>query len=137
MPEAPPDDQTAPSLADFERMARAAYEALPQVFRQPCEGLLIRVADFADDDLLAGMKIEDPFELTGLYDGVALTEKSVMDVAAAPDTVWLYRRPILDEWAGRGDVTLSALIAHVLVHEIAHHFGYSDDDIAAIDDWRL
>ena len=137
MAEAPPDDLTAPSLADFERMARAAYEALPQVFRQPCEGLLIRVADFADDDLLAGMKIEDPFELTGLYDGVALTEKSVMDVAAAPDTVWLYRRPILDEWAGRGDVTLSALIAHVLVHEIAHHFGYSDDDIAAIDDWRL
>ena len=60
-----------------------------------------------------------------------------MDVATAPDTVWLFRRPILDEWAGRGDVTLSALIAHVLVHEIAHHFGYSDDDIAAIDDWRL
>lgn len=133
----PSDDLTAPSLADFERMAQAAYDALPPAFRQPCEGLLIRVADFADDETLAEMEIEDPFELTGLYNGVALTGKSVMDVATAPDTVWLYRRPILDEWAARGDVTLSALIAHVLIHEIAHHFGYSDDDIAAIDDWRL
>ena len=131
------DDLTAPSLADFELMARTAYDALPQVFRQRCEGLLIRVADFADDDLLAEMGIEDRFELTGLYDGVALTERSVMDVATAPDTVWLYRRPILDEWAARGDVSLSALITHVLIHEIAHHFGYSDDDIAAVDDWRL
>lgn len=133
----PPDNLTAPSLADIERLARAAYDALPPAFRQPCEGLLIRVADFADDETLAGMGIEDAFELTGLYRGVALTEKSVMDVATEPDTVWLYRRPILDEWAERGDVTLAALVGHVLVHEIAHHFGYSDDDIAQIDDWRL
>ena len=97
----PCDDLTAPSLADFERMAQAAYDALPQVFRQPCGDLLIRVADFADDALLAEMEIEDPFELTGLYDGVALTERSVMDVATAPDTVWLYRRPILEEGAER------------------------------------
>ncbi len=131
------DDPTAPSLADIERMARAAYDALPPVFRQHCEGLLIRVADFADEETLAGMGIENAFELTGLYHGVALTEKSVMDVATQPDSVWLYRRPILDEWAERGDVTLAALVAHVLIHEIAHHFGYSDDDIAAIDDWRL
>jgi predicted Zn-dependent protease with MMP-like domain len=131
------DDLTAPSLADIERLARAAYDALPQVFRQPCEGLLIRVADFADEETLAEMEIENAFELTGLYRGIALTEKSVMDVATQPDSVWLYRRPILDEWAERGDVTLSALVGHVLIHEIAHHFGYSDDDIAAIDDWRL
>ena len=131
------DNLTAPSLADIERMARAAYDALPPVFRQPCEGLLIRVADFADEETLAEMEIGNPFELTGLYQGIALTEKSVMDVAAQPDAVWLYRRPILDEWAERGDVTLKALVGHVLIHEIAHHFGYSDDDIAAIDDWRL
>ncbi len=131
------DNLTAPSLADIERLARAAYDALPQVFRQPCAGLLIRVADFADEETLAEMEIENAFELTGLYQGVALTEKSVMDVATEPDSVWLYRRPILDEWAERGDVTLAALIGHVLIHEIAHHFGYSDDDIAAIDDWRL
>ncbi|MGR3717809.1 MAG: metallopeptidase family protein [Thermohalobaculum sp.] len=131
------DDQTAPSLADIERLARAAYDALPQVFRQPCEGLLIRVADFADEETLAEMEIENAFELTGLYQGIALTEKSVMDVATQPDSVWLYRRPILDEWAERGDVALAALVGHVLIHEIAHHFGYSDDDIAAIDDWRL
>ncbi len=131
------DNLTAPSLADIERLARAACDALPQVFRQPCEGLLIRVADFADEETLAEMEIENAFELTGLYQGIALTEKSVMDVPTQPDAVWLYRRPILDEWAERGDVTLKALVGHVLIHEIAHHFGYSDDDIAAIDDWRL
>lgn len=132
-----PDDLTAPSLADIERLARAAWDGLPAEFRAPCEGLLIRVADFADDETLDEMGIEDPFELTGLYSGVALTGKSVMDIVTEPDTVWLFRRPILDEWAERGDVGLAALVAHVLVHEIAHHFGYSDDDIAAIDDWRL
>ena len=131
------DDLTAPSLANFERMARAAYDSLPPAFRQPCEGLAIHVADFADADILSETSIENPFELTGLYQGVALTEKSVMDVPMGPDTVWLFRRPILEEWAERGNVTVSALITHVLVHEIAHHFGYSDDDIAAIDDWRL
>ncbi len=133
----PSDDLTAPSLADIERLAQAAYEALPPVFRKHCQGLLIRVADFADEVTLAEMGIENAFELTGLDQGIALTEKSVMDVATEPDSVWLYRRPILDEWAERGDVTLAALVAHVLIHEIAHHFGYSDDDIAAIDDWRL
>ncbi len=136
MPELP-DEMTAPSLADFERMARSAREALPKPFRAPSAGLVVRVADFADDDTLDEMGIEDPFELTGLYKGVALTEKSVADVATEPDAVWLYRRPILEEWIERGDVELAALVAHVLVHEIAHHFGFSDEDIAAIDDWRL
>lgn len=131
------DSLIAPSLADFERIAEAAFLALPDAFRAPCAGLLIRVADFADDETLGEMGISDPFELTGLYDGIALTERSVMDVPTRPDAVWLYRRPILNEWAERGDVPLDRLIAHVLVHEIAHHFGYSDDDIAAIDDWRL
>ena len=83
------------------------------------------------------MGIEDPFELTGLYDGVALTERSVMDQPQRPDAVWLYRRPILEEWIDRGDVALDRLVSHVLVHEIAHHLGWSDDDIRAIDDWTL
>lgn len=127
----------APSLADFERIAEAAFAELPEGFRAPCRTLLIRVADFADEDILSEMEVDDPLELTGLYDGIALTEQSVMDVRTEPDTVWLFRRPILNEWAERGDVALDRLIAHVLVHEIAHHFGYSDDQIAAIDDWRL
>jgi predicted Zn-dependent protease with MMP-like domain len=137
MPAGTADEQLAPSLADIERLAQAAYDALPPIFRQHSKGLLIRVEDFADDETLAETETDDPYEVTGLYQGVALTEKSVMDVGGAPDTIWLFRRPILDEWADRGDVTLAALVAHVLIHEIAHHFGYSDDDIAAIDDWRL
>jgi predicted Zn-dependent protease with MMP-like domain len=127
---------TAPTLADLERLAQEAFAAMPELFGKHCEGLVIRVADFAEDEVLDEMDIEDPFELTGLYQGVALTGKSVMDSGGIPDAVWLYRRPILDEWAERGDVPLGRLVAHVLVHEIAHHFGYSDDDIAAIDDWR-
>ncbi len=127
---------TAPTLADLERLAQEAFAEMPELFRKHCDGLVIRVADFAEDEVLDEMEIEDPFELTGLYQGVALTGKSVMDSGGIPDAVWLYRRPILDEWAERGDVPLGRLVAHVLVHEIAHHFGYSDDDIAAIDDWR-
>ncbi len=128
---------TAPSLADFERIAEAAFAGLPQAFRTPCASLLIRVSDFADEATLTEMGIENSFELTGLYDGVALTEQSVMDVRTQPETVWLFRRPILNEWAERSGVALDRLVAHVLVHEIAHHFGYSDEAIAEIDDWRL
>lgn len=128
---------TAPSLADFEEMAAAGFAELPGIFRDRCAGLVVRVADFAEEDTLDELGIEDPFELTGLYEGVSLTEKSVADVVQMPDAVWLFRRPILDEWATRGDVALDALVRHVLVHEIAHHFGMTDDEIAAIDDWRL
>ena len=128
---------TAPSLGDFEEMAAAAYSEMPEIFRARCRNLMIRLADFAEDEMLDELDIEDAFELTGLYEGVALTEKSLSDPVAMPDTVWLFRRAILDEWAARGDVPLDRLIAHVLVHEIAHHFGMSDEDIAAIDDWRL
>ena len=79
--------------------------------------------------------IEDPLDLTGLYDGIPLTEKSVMDPGYGPDVVWLFREPILDEWRERGNVDLADLVAHVTVHEFAHHFGWSDDDIATIDRW--
>ena len=77
----------------------------------------------------------EPFELTGLYDGTPLTQKSSFDQPEGPDTVWLFRRPILDEWAERGNVTLTELVAHVTIHEFAHHFGWSDADIARIDAW--
>ncbi len=128
---------SAPSLADFEQMAAAAFDELPGIFRERCGGLLVRVADFAEEDTLNELGIEDAFDLTGLYEGVSLTDKSFVDIAQMPDVVWLFRRPILDEWAARGDVALDALVRHVLVHEIAHHFGMTDEEIAAIDDWRL
>ena len=130
-------DQTAPSLADFEAMAQRAFQELPEMFRARCATLLIRVDDLAPDEVLRDVGLEDPFGLTGLYQGVALTQKSHADTGSLPDTVWLYRRAILDEWAARGDVALDRLVAHVLVHEIAHHFGMSDDDIASIDEWWL
>ncbi len=127
----------APSLEDFERLARRAFAALPAEVRRACADLALRVADFPDEALLDEMGIEDLYELTGLYDGIALTERSVMHQPTGPDAVWLYRRPILEEWIDRGDVGLDRLVAHVLVHEIAHHLGWSDDDIRAIDDWTL
>ena len=132
MPHEFESDLYPPDLEDFEAMAEAAFAALPETFRSRCEGLLIRVADFAEDDVLEEMGIEDAFELTGLYSGVDLTQKSVADSGGLPDEVWLYRRPILDEWAERGDTGLYELVSHVLVHEIGHHFGLSDEEIDAI-----
>ena len=125
----------APSLADFEALAARAFHALPPQVRRACAGLAVRVADFADDAVLDEMGIEDAFELTGLYQGRALTERSVLDQPLQPDVLWLYRRPILEEWIERGDVRLDRLVRHVLVHEIAHHLGWSDDDIRRVDDW--
>jgi len=130
-----PLSRPAPSLDDVETIARGAFASLPAQVRAACAGLAIRVADFPPDDVLDEMGIEDPFELTGLYEGTALTHRSVLDQPAQPDIVWLYRRPILEEWIERGDVALDRLVLHVLVHEIAHHLGWDDDDIRAVDDW--
>ena len=116
-------------------MADAAFQALPQIFRDHCRDLVIRVEDWPDQEVLDQMGIQDPLELTGLYQGIALTERMHIDLPGPPDAVWLYRRPILDEWCDRGDVALDRLVGHVLVHEIAHHFGMTDDQIAAIDPW--
>ena len=127
--------QTAPSLEDFEALADAAIAALPERFRRAAQGVLIRVVDFADDATFDEMGMTDPFELTGLYDGTPLTQKSVMDQPDHPDTIWLYRRPILEEWIARGDVALGELVTHVYVHELAHHLGWSDADIATVDRW--
>ena len=116
-----------PTLDDMDRMARDAWAALPAGFRELAGDVLIRVQDFADEEVLSELDIEDPFELTGLYSGVDLTQRSIMDPAPGLPMVFLYRRPILDEWVERGDVDLAELVAHVLVHEVGHHFGLSDD----------
>jgi predicted Zn-dependent protease with MMP-like domain len=128
-------DGLPPSLEEIETIAHDTVEALPDAFRGPARTVAIRVEDFPSDDMLASLEMESPFELTGLYEGIPLTEKSVFDQPGGPDVIWLFRRPILDEWADRADVEIGALVAHVMVHELAHHFGWSDDDIASIDRW--
>jgi predicted Zn-dependent protease with MMP-like domain len=125
-------DAAAPSLADFEIMARAAFERLPETFRQLCADLVIRVEDFPTDDVLDAMHLESEFDLLGLFQGVGLPFQSATVPQTLPNTVWLYRRPILDYWAENDD-TLGAIVTHVLVHEIGHHFGFSDEDMAAIE----
>jgi predicted Zn-dependent protease with MMP-like domain len=125
----------APSLEDFERLAAAAFEAMPVDVRRACREVVIRIEDFPPQEMLDDLEMEDAFELTGLYDGTALTERSVLEQRIGPDVIWLFRRPILEEWIERGDIGLAALITHVLVHEVAHHLGWSDDDIRDIDDW--
>ena len=97
--------------------------------------MLLRVEELAEDEMLDEMGIDDPFGLTGLYSGIPMTEKSVSFPQSEPDVIWLFRRAILDEWAERGNVSLGELVAHVTVHELAHHFGWSDEDIARIDRW--
>lgn len=126
--------QLAPSLDDFAALAEAAFGALPDPFRSLAGDVAIRIDDFASDEVLDALDIADPFELTGLYQGVDLANRSVLDSQTLPSMVFLYRRPILDEWCERGDVSLGDLISHVLVHEIGHHFGLSDDDIHRIEE---
>ena len=133
MTDAAADNALPPSLDDFARLARQAFDGLPEEFRLAAGEVVFRIDDFADEEILAGFGMEDPFELTGLYQGVDLANRSVMDPSPEPSRVFLYRRPILDEWAERGDIGLYDLIAHVLIHEIGHHFGLSDDDIDAIE----
>jgi predicted Zn-dependent protease with MMP-like domain len=126
------DSATAPTLADIEVLAAAAWERLPREFRDKATDVLIRVEDFATDEVLDSLGIESPFDLLGLYQGVSLNQKSVMDLPRQPDMVFLYRRAILEEWA-EGEETLGRLVAHILVHEIGHHFGFSDDDMERIE----
>ena len=126
-------DQTAPSLDDFARLARQALDALPQPFKGLAGEVVIRVDDFADDATLELMEIEDPFELTGLYHGVDVGQRDQLGPAAGPSRIFLYRRPILDEWCERGNVGLAEIIGHVLIHEIGHHFGLDDDRIHKVE----
>lgn len=131
----PSPDSIAPSLALLEQLAHEAISTLPEPFREPATHIRLRIEEFPDEDILDELQIDDPFELTGLYDGIPLTEKSTAEQVIKPDVIWLFRRPILDEWAERGDVSIQELISHVVVHELAHHFGWSDEDIAKIDRW--
>ncbi|MGQ0671831.1 MAG: metallopeptidase family protein [Hyphomicrobium sp.] len=124
---------TAPTLADIERLAADAWSRLPPDFREMCGDLVVRVEDFAIDEVLDELGIDSPFDLMGLYQGVSLDRKSLADVPREPDMVFLYRRAILDYWAD-GDEGLGDIVTHVLVHEIGHHFGFSDDDMERIEE---
>lgn len=125
--------QLAPSLDELETLADAAFAALPEDFRKLCDGLVIRVEDFPSDDVLEEMKCETEFDLLGLFQGRGLAQGEMQGYTGAmPNMIWLYRRPILDYWADHEE-TLGAVVTHVLVHEIGHHFGFSDEDMDEIE----
>ncbi|MFO0541271.1 MAG: metallopeptidase family protein [Phenylobacterium sp.] len=127
-----PAHAPAPSLDDIAGLAEAAFEALPELFRRAAGEIVFRVDDFPDEEMLDALDLKDPFELTGLYQGVDLSRRSILD-AAEPARVFLFRRPLLDEWAERGNVTLAELVSHILIHEIGHHLGLSDEQIDRIE----
>ena len=122
----------SPSLADIEALAAEAYVRLPERFCGLCEGLIIRVEDFPTEEVLESMQIDSEFDLLGLFQGVGLPFQSESVPELMPNMIWLYRRPILDYWAEHEE-SLGAIVTHVLVHEIGHHFGLSDDDIEALE----
>ena len=123
----------APDADTIEAIARATIARLPQQFAEHLGDIVFAVEEFADDETLAALGIEHPLDLSGLYHGRPLGEKSSMDVAPMPDRVVLYRRAILEEWVETG-VRLDDLVAHVTIHEIGHHFGLRDDDMHALED---
>lgn len=127
-----PPDQLPPTADMIEAIARATIAGLPHAFRAHLGDVVLIVEDFADDETLDALGIEDPFELSGVYHGRPVGEKSSMDSGAPPDRIHLYRRAILDEWVDSG-VGLTALVAHVTIHEIGHHFGLSDADMHALE----
>ena len=125
-------ERAAPGLDDFEALAADEFARLGPEFRALCADLVVRVEDFPSDDTLRHFGTDDPFALLGLFQGVGLPFQSTGDVARMPNMIWLYRRPILDYWAGHEE-TLGAIVRHVLIHEIGHHFGLSDADMEAIE----
>jgi len=122
----------APSLAELEVLAAEVLRQLPKRFRDLCAGVVIQVDDFPTKEVRRAMRARSDFDILGLFQGVALPFRSESAPVQMPNMIWLYRRPILDYWAGH-DETLGAIVQHVLVHEIGHHFGLSDDDMYAID----
>ena len=124
----------APSIADMQAMAEAALRQLPSAFAARLGDIVLVVEDWPDEETLAELGIDNPYELTGVYEGLPLTERSIEHSGTLPDRVRLFRRPILDEWAERGDEALGHLVAHVVVHEIGHHFGLSEEDMHALEE---
>ena len=122
----------APSLAEMEATAHEIFERLPKRFRDLCEGVIVRVDDFPSDEVLDEMEAETEFDLLGLFQGTGLPHQSHADIAHLPNMIWLYRRPILDYWAEHEEA-LGDIVRHVLIHEIGHHFGLSDDDMSGIE----
>jgi predicted Zn-dependent protease with MMP-like domain len=122
----------APSLGDLEALAGEAWRRLPRQFRDLCDNVVIRVEDFPTDEVLDELGLESAYDLLGLFQGVSIDRRSVMDPSGFPNMVYLYRRPILDYWAEHEE-TLGHLVTHVLVHEIGHHFGLSDADMEHIE----
>jgi predicted Zn-dependent protease with MMP-like domain len=121
-----------PSLADIDALAREALNLLPTDLKKFTEGVIVQVEEFPDDDVCAEMELETPFDILGLYQGVSLAEKQIEASGGTPDLVFLYRRPILDYWCETGE-DLAHVVRHVLIHEIGHHFGYSDDEMETLD----
>jgi predicted Zn-dependent protease with MMP-like domain len=122
----------APSLTELEAMTHDILGRLPKAFLDLCQGVVVRVEDFPTDEILDEMDAESEFDLLGLFQGTGLPHQSASDISRLPNLIWLYRRPILDYWAEH-DETLGRIVQHVLIHEIGHHFGLSDDDMAAIE----
>jgi predicted Zn-dependent protease with MMP-like domain len=123
----------APSLEDIERLAEAAYARLPEAFRKLCEEIVVQVVDFPDDETLDEMGAQTEFDLLGLFRGRGMAQRGALaETGVMPNMIWLYRRPLLDYWC-EGEDALGAVVTHVLVHEIGHHFGFSDADMEAIE----
>lgn len=124
---------TAPDTGDIEKIAAEAYRTIPKVLRARADDVRIRVEEFPSEEVMREMALETPFDLLGLYSGVPFGEKSVSDVRHDIDMIFLYRRPLLDYWAESGE-RLEDVVRHVLIHEIGHHFGFSDDDMERIEE---
>jgi predicted Zn-dependent protease with MMP-like domain len=133
-PGSPPvwPNSKAPSLEEFEVFAIEAFRRLPKEFRDLCADLVIKIDDFPTDEVLDKMGLRSEFDILGLFQGVGLPFRAESAPTHMPNMIWLYRRPILDYWAEH-DETLGAIVTHVLVHEIGHHFGLSDDDMEDIE----
>lgn len=125
-------DVLPPSLADIDSLARAAFSVLPPELKSFTEGVIVVVQEFPDDEVMAEMELESPFDILGLYQGVSLAEKRVEASGSMPDMVFLYRRPILDYWCETGE-DLGHVVRHVLIHEIGHHFGFSDEEMETLE----
>jgi predicted Zn-dependent protease with MMP-like domain len=124
--------QLPPSLADLEALAARALAALPRRFKRHLGEVLVRVEEFPDRETERAMGLDSPFDIMGLYRGVALPHKSVSDPLPGIDVIFLYRRPILDYWCETGE-DLEAIVRHIMIHEIGHHFGFSDEDMERIE----